>query len=133
MLEARDLEDELCALQLQSDHQRDLCDCCVINGKRYLLCACNKAVSIFVACSVTEGEGKKDKPFHLYQIIEIPYLTSAITSVCWCKSEATGISENGGFALASATEIAVYCPLTLDTDSLSEASLEVFSVPNSEQ
>ena len=126
MLNARDLADELCAVQLPSDSQCRLCDCCVVNGKRYLLCACNRTVSIFVGCSVMEEQGKEDGPFHLYQIIEVPYLTSAITSVCWCKSEVTGISENGGFALASATEIAVYCPLALDTESLTKASLEVF-------
>ena len=128
MLEARDLVDELCAVQLPSDCQNELCDCCRINGKRYLLCACNKTVSIFVASPGTERDGKEYDPFHLYQIIEVPYLTSAITSASWCKSEATGISENGGFALASGKAIAVYCPLTLGADSLSDTALEVILV-----
>lgn len=120
--------DELCAVQLPSECQNELCDCCRINGKRYLLCACNKTVSIFVASPGTEGDGKEYDPFRLYQIIEVPCLTSAITSVSWCKSEAAGISENGGFALASGREIAVYCPLTLDADSIRDTALEVIHI-----
>ena len=75
-----------------------------------------------------EGDGKESDPFRLYQIIEVPYLTSAITSACWCKSEATGISENGGFALASGREIVVYCPLALDANSLCDTALEVIPI-----
>ena len=114
MIQAKDLSDSLVAYQLSSSRLNYLYDVCVMHGRKGLLCANERTVFIYASSCMMEGYNRGENRYHLYQIFEVPFISSDITSLCWCKSENTGMTNSGSFAIATSTEVVLYSPMCFD-------------------
>lgn len=102
-----------------------LYDACLVHGRKVLLCANERTVLIYVSSYMMEGYNRGENRYHLYQIFEVPFISSDITSLCWCKSENTGITSNGSFAIATSTEVVLYSPTCFDFFPSQDYTMEV--------
>lgn len=103
----------LVASQLAKCHVFEVCDVCIFRNYKLLLCARSTILCIYKSVATMDSSVLREGSFTLHQIIQDRYIRDEISSVMWCKSNQTAISERGEFVVASGAILTVYAPLSL--------------------
>ena len=116
------------AEQLPNEELERLCDICIFQGRKYMIMARQRTISIFKSLTPIREQETSPDHFILHQVLDCGFQSDAITTVSWIKSPNTNCSRQAEFIVAFGSIIGIYAPQTLFTVSHSFESIKVSQI-----
>ena len=116
------------AEQLPKEELERLCDVCIFQGRKYMIMARKRTISIFKSRIPIQEQETNPDHFILHQVLDCGFQSDSITAISWIKSPNSNCSRRAEFIVAFGSIIGIYAPQTLFTVSYSFESIKVSQI-----
>ena len=113
---------------LPKEQLERLCDVCIFQGRKYMIMARKRTISIFKSLNTIQEQEISPDHFTLHQVLDCGFQTDSITAISWIKSSNTNCSQRAEFIVTFGSIIGIYAPQTLFTISHSFESIKVSQI-----